>query len=148
MGSSLLMFVPLLALVAGEVDDGAELWACPPRLDCKRFSILERCSRMSLSPASNLIPGSRYMQFALRSLHRRHLGFAPSQRDFLNRHTWHYAASDSLHQAYHSWYYRNSSAPPRIVQRFSIWPLYRPNIVLFVRIEAPITCHLQTCRRE
>jgi len=44
MMSSLLVFVPLL--VVGELDDGAELCACPTIFDCRRFSIRERCSRI------------------------------------------------------------------------------------------------------
>jgi hypothetical protein len=47
------------------------------------------CSKMSLSPASSLIPGSRYTHSALSSEHSLHFGLAPSQRDFRERHISH-----------------------------------------------------------
>ena len=67
---------------------------------CSRLSILLRRSRMSLSPASSLMPGSRYMHSAPNSVHSLHFGFVPSHRDFLERHTSHYQrhVSMSIHR--------------------------------------------------
>jgi len=48
-----------------------------------------RCSRISLSPASSLIPGSRYMHSAFSSVQSLHFGRVPSHRDFRDRHISH-----------------------------------------------------------
>jgi len=77
--------VDAVLLVAGEIGPPS----CPPALvgvvsfDCSSPSIRDSCSKISLSPASSLIPGSRYTQSALSSEQSRHFGLAPSQRDFL-----------------------------------------------------------------
>src|ERR1700753_2386677 len=55
--------VDAVLLVAGDI--GPASWTAETgvaRFDCKRPSIRDSCSRMSLSPASSLIPGSRYTQ--------------------------------------------------------------------------------------
>tara|TARA_R110002060_G_scaffold49646_2_gene60586 strand:- start:141 stop:398 length:258 start_codon:yes stop_codon:yes gene_type:complete len=55
--SSLLMVVA--PLIDGEPVEIAILEVCPTRLLCRRPSMRVRCSRISLSPASSLMPGSR-----------------------------------------------------------------------------------------
>lgn len=54
--SSLLIFVP--PCIEGDPVDKARLEVCPIRFDCSKPSIRARCSKINLSPASSLIPGS------------------------------------------------------------------------------------------
>ena len=78
-------------LVAGEVASkrGAEKFDDDDssKFDCKRPSMCARRSRMSLSPASNFTPGSRYTHSALSSVQSLHFGRAPLHLDFLLRQT-------------------------------------------------------------
>lgn len=85
--SSLLMVVA--PLIEGEPVESARFEVCPMRFDWRRPSILVKRSRMSLSPASSLIPGSRYIHSAPSSVQSLHLGFVPSHLDFRDRHISH-----------------------------------------------------------
>lgn len=62
------------------------------RLICRRLSMRFSLSRISLSPASSLIPGSRYMHSAPSSVQSLHFGLVPSHLDFRERQTSHYEA--------------------------------------------------------
>ena len=84
----------VVLLAAGDCEESEKPLV---RLVCSMPSMRLRCSRMSLSPASSLMPGSRYMQSALSSVHSLHFGLVPSQRDFLDRHISHYRTSVSYH---------------------------------------------------
>lgn len=77
----------VVLLAAGDCDDIEKPLAI---FVCKSPSIRFRCSKINLSPASNLMPGSRYMHSAFNSVHNLHFGLVPSQRDFLDRHISHY----------------------------------------------------------
>ncbi len=51
---------PVTALTAGEAERGTVVCVgLGGKAFCKRFSMRDKCSKMSLSPASSLIPGSR-----------------------------------------------------------------------------------------
>jgi hypothetical protein len=80
----------VVLLAAGDCDESEKPLVRPV---CNMPSMRLRCSRISLSPASSLIPGSRYMHSALSSVHSLHFGLVPSQRDFLDRHISHYRMS-------------------------------------------------------
>lgn len=87
--SSLLIPVPLLFVgECGSMDNILACWLTNPV--CNRPSMRLSLSRMSLSPASSLTPGSRYTQSAFSSVHSLHLGLAPSHLDFRPRHISHY----------------------------------------------------------
>lgn len=58
-------------------------------VDCRSPSMWFSLSSMSLSPASSLMPGSRYMQSALSSVQSLQRGFAPLHRDLRPRQTSH-----------------------------------------------------------
>lgn len=80
--------VPLL--IFGELCDIPMPLLWPTMFIWRRLSIRPRRSRINLSPASSLIPGSRYMHSAPSSVQSLHFGFVPSHRDFLDRQTSHY----------------------------------------------------------
>jgi hypothetical protein len=52
--------------------------------------MLLKRSKMSLSPASSLIPGSRYTHSAFSSVQSRHFGLLPSHRDLRDRQISHW----------------------------------------------------------
>ena len=83
---------PVVALTAGENPaPGICMAACCEDIDSwSMLSMRDRCSRINLSPASSLIPGSRYTHSALSSMQSLHLGRDPSQRDLRERHTSHW----------------------------------------------------------
>lgn len=79
------VLIVVAPLTEGDPVDSARFDVCPIKLDCRRPSILVNLSRINLSPASSLIPGSLYMQSAPSSVQSLHLGLVPSHLDFRER---------------------------------------------------------------
>ena len=149
--SSLLIVVA--PLIDGDPADSARLDVCPRRFDWRSPSILVKRSRMSLSPASNLIPGSRYIHSAPSSVQSLHLGFVPSHLDFRDRHISHWVESVSKERNnLDGFTYSNGRPAPWIIDaRIGASPLQRIDsivaciVIVAVSISISIRVSVSIC---